>query len=114
MSRSNFTGHEFSGLLRERISIARPSSQRDAIGSATNQSVPIGEFWASAEPLGTGLEALGNSRSALPRWRFTLRQTDAIRVGDHLAWGDRKMVVGSVSADHRFIPKTILKAEEKR
>ncbi|WP_422344865.1 phage head completion protein [Parasphingorhabdus sp.] len=114
MSGSNFGGGEFSGLLRERIHIARRSAQRDAIGSATDQSEIVGDFWAAAEPLGSGSEALAESRSALPRWRFTMRQTEAIRPGDHLKWGDRNMVVRTVSADHRFIPKTMLEAEEKR
>ncbi len=108
------SGTEFSGLLRERIRIMRQSAQRDAIGSATGQNEWVGDFWAAAEPLGTGAEALAESRSALPRWRFTLRQIDSVNVGDHLAWGKREMVVRTVSVDHRFIPKTMLEAEEKR
>ncbi|MEP2103215.1 MAG: head-tail adaptor protein [Parasphingorhabdus sp.] len=114
MSGSKFLGREFSGLLHERIRIERQSSQRDAIGSAVDQSQWIGDFWAAAEPIGMGNEMQAESRSALPRWRFILRQTDAIRPGDDLNWGDRKMVVRTVSADHRFIPKTMLEAEEKR
>lgn len=108
------TGAEFSGLLRERIRIERRLSQRDAIGSATDQSELIGDFWAAAEPLGTGDEALAQSRSALPRWRFTLRAAALISPGDHLLWSGRVMVVRSVTADHRFIPKTILQAQEIR
>lgn len=108
------SGSEFSGLLRERIRIERRSVQRDTIGSATDQSEWVGDFWAAEEPLGTGDEALAQSRSALPRWRFTLRQTEAIYVGDHFVWAGRAMVVRTISADHRFIPKTMLEAEEKR
>lgn len=108
------SGSEFSGLLREHIRIERLSSQRDGTGSATDQSDVIGDFRAAAEPVGTGDEALAGSRSAKPRWRFTLRQTDAIRPGDDLIWAGREMVVRAVSADHRFIPKTFLEAEEKR
>ena len=108
------SGAEFSGLLRETIRIERRSAQRDAIGSATDQSELVGDFWAAAEPMGSGDEALSESRSALPRWRFTLRETKLIFPGDILVWGERKMVVRSVSADHRFIPKTILQAEDIR
>lgn len=108
------SGAEFSGLLREHIRIERQQSQRDTIGSATDQNQIIGEYWAAAEPVGTGDTISAESRSALPRWRFTLRQTDAIAPGDRLFWGGREMVVRTISADHRFIPKTLLQAEEIR
>lgn len=114
MSGPKFSRAEFSGLLCEHIRIERSSAQRDAAGSATGQVALIGDFRAAAEPLGTGDEALAGSRSALPRWRFTLRQTDAIHPGDTLIWAGYEMVVRAVSADHRFIPKTFLQAEEKR
>ncbi len=105
---------EFSGLLRELIHIERQSSQRDAAGSAMDQNEPVGDFRAAAAPLGTGDASVADSRSALPRWRFTLRQTNAVRPGDILTWAGREMVVQSVAADHRFIPRTYLQAEEKR
>ncbi|GAB5483020.1 MAG: hypothetical protein Pars92KO_27770 [Parasphingorhabdus sp.] len=105
---------EFSGLLREQIHIERQSSERDSAGSAIEQNDPVGAFRAAAEPLGTGDEAHAGSRSAMPRWRFILRQTNAVRPGDILIWAGREMVVRSVSSDHRFIPRTFLQAEEKR
>ncbi len=114
MSGPEISRPEFSGLLREHIRIERQSPQRDGAGSATDQSELVGDFRAAAEPAGTGGEALAGSRSALPRWRFTLRQTDAIRPGDELIWAGRAMVVRAVSADHRFIPRSFLEAEEKR
>ena len=105
---------EFSGLLREDVRIERPSAQRDAAGSAAHQMELIGNFRAAAEPMGNGDESLGESRSALQLWSFTLRQTALILPGDHLLWAGREMRVRSVSADHRFIPKTMLQAEEIR
>ncbi|VAW05754.1 hypothetical protein MNBD_ALPHA04-1692 [hydrothermal vent metagenome] len=105
---------EFSGNLRERIRIERQAADRDALGSASEQSILIGEFWAAAKTVGTGSGAEAESRSALPRWRFTLRQTDLILPGDKIAWGNRKMMIRSVSLEHRPTPKTILLAEEKR
>ncbi|MGI9362846.1 MAG: head-tail adaptor protein [Parasphingorhabdus sp.] len=103
---------EFSGLLRENIRIERPSTQRDAAGSASGARDVIGNFRAAAEPMGTGDEAQGESRSALPRWSFTLRQTEMVLPGDHLFWAGREMRVRNVTGDHRFIPKTMLQAEE--
>ncbi len=107
-------GREFSGVLRERIVIERQSAGRDALGSAEAQFDTVGEYWAAAEALHEGRESEAESRSAMPRWRFVLRETQAIRPGDRLLWGERVMTVSSVVLEHRLIPKTILLAEEKR
>ena len=107
-------GQEFSGILRERISIERQTVGRDALGSAEPQYVTVGVFRAAAEALYGGTPSEAESRSAMPRWRFVLRETQAIRPGDRLLWGERVMTVSSVVLEHRLIPKTILLAEEKR
>tara|TARA_R110002124_G_scaffold107255_3_gene259591 strand:- start:2208 stop:2534 length:327 start_codon:yes stop_codon:yes gene_type:complete len=107
-------GREFSGVLRERIVIERQSAGRDALGSAEAQFDTVGEYWAAAEALHGGRESEAESRSALPRWRFVLRETQAIRPGDRLLWTGRVMVIASVVLEHRLIPKTILLAEETR
>ena len=107
-------GHEFSGVLRERIVIERQGAGRDALGSAEQQFDAIGEFWAAAEALSSARAEAGESRSDLPRWRFVLRETQAIRPGDRLLWTGRVMVIASVVLEHRLIPKTILLAEETR
>ena len=107
-------GREFSGVLRERIVIERQRAERDGLGSADAQFDTVGEYWAAAEALHEGRESEAESRSAMPRWRFVLRETQAIRPGDRLLWGERVMTVSSVVLEHRLIPKTILLAEEKR
>ncbi|VWX61277.1 head-tail adaptor protein [Sphingorhabdus sp. 109] len=107
-------GQEFSGILRERISIERQSVGRDALGSAEPEYLTVGVFWAAAEAMQTGAVSEAESRSALPRWRFTLRETRVIRPGDRLVWGDRVMTISSVILEHRRTRKTILQAEEKR
>ena len=107
-------GQEFSGILRERIIIERQTGSRDALASADPQHTTIGEYWAAAEALNGGSASEGESRSAMPRWRFILRETRAIKPGDRLLWGDRVMTISSVILEHRLIPKTILQAEEKR
>jgi len=105
---------EFSGILRERIMIERQSAVRDGLGSAEAQFDSIGEFWAAAEALNSGRAEAGESRSALPRWRFILRETQAIKPGDRLLWGGRVMTIMNVVLEHRLIPKTILQAVENR
>lgn len=107
-------GQEFAGILRERITIERQNAGRDALGAAEAQFDTIGEFWAAAEALDSGRGEAAESRSAWPRWRFVLRETQAIKPGDQLLWGGRTMTISSVVLEHRLIPKTILLAEEKR
>ncbi|MFK7842109.1 MAG: head-tail adaptor protein [Sphingorhabdus sp.] len=107
-------GQEFSGYLRERITIQRQSAARDMLGSAEPQFETIGEYWAAAEALQSISISEAESRSAMLRWRFLMRETRAIKPGDQLLWGDRVMTVSSVILEHRLIPKTILQAEEKR
>ncbi|MEP3224897.1 MAG: hypothetical protein ABJO01_02895 [Parasphingorhabdus sp.] len=108
------TTAELSGLLREIIVISRQSDGRDLLASASTQTQIIGSFRAAAQPLPPGEDSVANSHSALPRWRFVLRQTDRIEPGDLLTWGRRVMTVRSVQSDHRFIPRTFLQAEENR
>jgi len=105
---------EFAGSLRERIRIERRVSDRDAIGSALSQTELVGEYWAAAEAMGNGDDTSADTRSALQRWRFTLRKTDTIFPGDYLTWAGREMTIYTVSEDHRPVAKTILIAEEKR
>ena len=107
-------GREFSGILRGRIHIERQGEGRDGMGSAEPVFDSVGEFWAAAQALDSGSGEAAESRSALPRWRFILRETQAIKPGDRLIWGGRVMTINSVVLEHRLIPKTILLAEEKR
>lgn len=105
---------EFSGILRERIMIERQTAGRDGLGSAEPVFDSVGVFWAAAQVLDSGSGQVAESRSALPRWRFILRETQAIKPGDRLVWGGRTMIINSVVLEHRLIPKTIVLAEEKR
>jgi head-tail adaptor len=94
--------------------IERQSAGRDGLGSAEALFDTVGVFWAAAQALNSGGEAEAESRTALPRWRFYLRETQAIKPGDRLVWGGRTMTISSVVLEYRLIPKTILLAEEKR
>ncbi len=105
---------EFAGVLRERIRIERPSAAGDSLASGSTETELVGEFWAAIEAQGAGSEATAESRSAMQRWRFILRQTDKILPGDRLIWSERNMLIRTVSEDRRLLPRTILDAEEIR
>ena len=101
-------GQEFSGILRERISIERQTVGRDALGSAEPQYVTVGVFRAAAEALYGGTPSEAESRSAMPRWRFILRETRAIKPGENNSAGGRKEMMeklqkrGEVLAEQRL------------
>jgi len=105
---------EFAGALREVIRISRVVFSRDALGAASTKSEMVGDFRAAVAAYRIGAEREAESRSALPRWRFTLRGTDVILPGDDLLWNDRDMVIRTVSVALHPVAKTILVAEEKR
>lgn len=107
-------GTEFAGILRDHIRIERAVADRDAIASGSVETEWVGSFWAAIEADDIGPESRAESRSGMPQWRVTLRQTDDILPGDWLIWSGWKMRVRSVSEDRRLLPKTILHAEEVR
>ena len=112
MGREN--NREFAGTLREWIRVERPVNARDGRGSASGEFALIGEYHASATPAGTGAEAIGESRSAMPVWQFLMRQSDAILPGDRIIWNGRILTVRSVIADYQPTPRTRILAEENR
>lgn len=107
-------GSEFAGILREYIRVERAISSRDDLGGASSETELVGEFWAAAEAQKPAELSSAESHSAMPRWRFLLRQTDQILPGDTLIWSARKLLIRTVSEDRRLLPKTIVEAEEMR
>ena len=88
---------EFAGALREVIRISRVVSSRDALGAASTKSEMVGDFRAAVAAYRIGAERDEESRSAFPRWRFTLREPDVILPGADLLWNERGRVVREVT-----------------
>ncbi|MEM8917677.1 MAG: hypothetical protein AAGE37_02355 [Pseudomonadota bacterium] len=103
---------EFAGTLREWIRIERSTDDRDSSGSVSGVFELVGEYHASAEPAGTGVEAVADSRSAMLLWQFQMRLADEILPGDRLTWNNRSLIVRTVTVELRPTPKTCLLAEE--
>jgi head-tail adaptor len=105
---------EFAGSLRERVSIERRLSSRDAIASATGFYAYDGCVWASVTPVTPTDLVAADTLSALPRWRVTMRKREGIDLLTRLVWRARYLVVRGVECDPRTPGQMILMTEEVR
>lgn len=104
---------ELAGALQERVTIERRGAERDALGGAVGDWSLVGAGWAAIVSDGFGPVSEADARSALPRWRVTMRRAD-VRVGDRIMWGERALVVARRGDDPRARDRMILTAEEQR
>lgn len=105
---------EFSGALRERISIEQRSEARDMLAGTQGKWRYDGAAWASLIPLQSAEYVSGDTISALPRWRVTMRKREGVSVASRLVWRGRYLRVQSVASDPREPAQMILTAEEAR
>ncbi len=105
---------EFTGALRERVSIESRLGGRDAIASATGAYRFDGAAWASVLPLNEAAMIAADALSALPRWQVTMRKREGITQATRLWWRNRYLVVRSVACDPREPGRMILTTEEVR
>ena len=105
---------EFSGSLRERISIERRESARDLKAGATGRYLYDGAAWASVVPLVPASLTAADSVSALPRWRVTMRKREGISPATRLVWRGRFLVVRGVDCDPRTPGFMTLTTDEVR
>lgn len=105
---------EFSGALRDRVTIEQPNAARDPLGGRTGGYHYDGAAWAAVAPLlPTGL-AVGHALSALPRWTVTLRKREGILPGTRIVWRGRFLHVRSVISDPARPAQMVLTCEEAR
>jgi head-tail adaptor len=105
---------EFAGALRERVTIEQRSGTRDALAGATGTYVYSGAAWAAVEPIAAGPDTAAQSRSALPRWRVTLRKREGVNLATRLVWRGRFLAVRGVESDPRQPAQMLLSCEEVR
>ncbi|HMT43198.1 MAG TPA: head-tail adaptor protein [Chakrabartia sp.] len=105
---------EFAGALRERVTIERRLGDRDAIAGASGRHVYDGAAWVAVSPLIPGADAMGDARSALPRWQITMRKREGIGPWTRLVWRGRFLRVTSVLSDPRDPARMVLTCDEVR
>ena len=105
---------EFSGNLRERVTIECRADGRSPSGGRTGGWLYDGAAWVGVTPLiPASLEAAG-SLSALPRWQVLMRKREGIGVHTRFVWRGRFLAVRAVVSNPREPAQMILTCEEKR
>ena len=105
---------EFSGTLRERVTLERRLSNRDALGGAVGAYAYDGAAWAAVSPLIPADLSVADSLSALPRWQVTMRKREGVDLKTRLVWRGRFLGVRSVVSDPRDPARMVLTCQEKR
>jgi head-tail adaptor len=105
---------EFSGALRERVTIESRLSGKDAAGGRTGKWRYDGAAWVGVTPLIPADLTEAMSLSALPRWQVLMRKREGIGPNTRLVWRGRFLAVRSVISDPREPARMILNCEEQR
>ena len=105
---------EFAGLLRERILIERPSSERTAMGLQVSGWEKVAECLAAIEPEGVGPEAEAQALSAMPRFRVSIRWREGVGIDQRIRWGKRLLMVRQMLDDPRRKERIVMRCEEVR
>ena len=105
---------EFSGTLRERVSIEQRREERDVLAGAKRGYTYTGMAWAAVVPLQPASLTEADALSALPRWEVTIRSREGIGPDTRLVWRGRFLAVRSILADPRDRARMILTCEEMR
>ena len=105
---------EFAGMLRERISIDRPTALRTATGLQESGWEPVASCLAAIEVEGVGPESEGMALSAMPRLRVTIRRREGIAIDQRIRWGKRTLMIRQMIDDPRLAERLVLRCEEAR
>ena len=105
---------EFAGTLRERVTIERRVSLRNAMGLQEPGWERVCSCLAAVVPEGAGPESEGQALSAMPRYRVTMRQRDGIEIGQRIRWKGRSFVARQLLDDSRLRDRIVMRCEEVR
>ena len=90
---------EFSGAMRERITLEAQAPGSDTDGGLSEVWQSIGLVWAQVSPSGAGPESVGGTLSALPRYHVILRRFDDVAVGNRAIWRGATYQILNISRD---------------
>ena len=105
---------EFAGTLRERIAIEAPVGSRTAMGVQQSEWQQVCRCLAAVELEGAGPESEGQTLSAMPKYRVTIRKRDGIAIDQRISWRGRVMMVRQMLDDPRARDRIVMRCEEVR
>jgi head-tail adaptor len=106
--------NEFAGTLRERVTIERPISSRNAMGLQEPGWEIVCRCLASVALESVGAESEAQALSAMPRFRVTIRQREGVGLDQRISWSGRKLMVRQLLDDPRAKDRIVMRCEEVR
>jgi SPP1 family predicted phage head-tail adaptor len=105
---------EFAGTLRERITIERPVSLRNAMGLQESGWQEVCRCLAAVALESVGAESEAQALSSMPRFRVIVRRRDGIALDQRVRWNGRSMMVRQLLDDPRTKDRIVMRCEEVR
>lgn len=105
---------EFAGTLRERVTIERPVSVRNAMGLQEPGWERVCRCLASVTLDSVGPESEAQALSAMPRYRVTIRWREGIAIDQRVSWNGRSLMVRQLLDDPRARDRIAMRCEEVR
>jgi|SRR5215218_5974239 len=105
---------EFAGTLRERVLIEQPVSTRNAMGLQEPGWEQVCRCLASVALESVGAESEGQSLSAMPKFRVTMRARAGIALDQRVSWNGRKLMIRQLLDDPRQRDRVVMRCEEVR
>ena len=105
---------EFAGTLNERIVIEAPVGSRTAMGVQHSEWQQVCNCLASVVLEGAGPESEGQTLSAMPKYRVTIRTRDGVAIDQRISWRGRVMMVRQMLDDPRARDRIVMRCEEAR
>lgn len=105
---------EFAGTLRERVTIERPITSRNAMGLQEPGWEQVCRCLASVALESVGAESEAQALSAMPRFRVTIRWREGIAIDQRISWNGRRMMVRQLLDDPRARDRITMRCEEVR
>ena len=105
---------EFAGTLRERITIERSVSLRNAMGLQEPGWEEVCRCLAAVVLETVGAESEGQALSSMPRYRVTVRRRDGIALDQRVRWNGRSLMVRQLLDDPRARDRIVMRCEEVR
>jgi len=105
---------EFAGTLRERITIERSVSLRNAMGLQEPGWEEVCRCLAAVVLETVGAESEGQALSSMPRYRVTVRRRDGIALDQRVRWNGRSLMIRQLLDDPRARDRIVMRCEEVR
>jgi SPP1 family predicted phage head-tail adaptor len=84
------------GQMRERVTLQQRSASVDAMGDPAYAWADVATLWARVRPLGGGVEAVADRRTAVKDYEVTIRWRDGVSPAQRFVWRGRFLQIEGI------------------